>query len=59
MCYLGFEVLAKVPSQPPVPHFQLFSPRRLAEEAIGAPPSCTSLAQQCNEMTTDFQARDL
>lgn len=44
---------------PSVPHFQLFSPRRLAEEAIGAPPSCTSLAQHCNEMTTDFQARDL
>ena len=32
---------------PSVPHFQLFSPRRLAEEAIGAPPSCTSLAQHC------------
>ena len=44
---------------PSVPPFQLFSPRRLAEEAIGAPPSRTSLAQHCNEMTTDFQARDL
>ena len=40
---------------PSVPHFQLFSPRRLAEEAIGAPPSCTSLAQHCVEMTTDFK----